>query len=175
MSSKERVVPEEMACVIIYDADGGMYFLQQKDCTYWMEPFRHKYNFFGTGLVPARREKPFDALKRKLAKEMPDAEEKITSEMRFWKQFRLPWGASIEGEYICHVYVMIMTSKYEMMDLIDMAGKSGEKRGSLVYTDRIPQMTAQKDFMGSLHIVAKKFMEEIKIDPTLFWDKLHGI
>lgn len=174
MSEKKRVMPNEMACAIIYDADGGMFFLQQKDCTYWMEPFRHKYNFFGTGLIPERRETPLMALRRKLTKEMPEAEKKITNEMRFWKTFHLPWGASIDGEYTCHVYVMILTNKYKMIDLIDDAGRAGTKRGSLasVSTDRIEQMITHNDFMGSLHIVAKEFLREINEGSEKFWEKL---
>ncbi len=175
MSSKERVIPSEMAFVIIYDADGETFFLQQKDCTYWREPFRWQYNFFGTGLLP--KEKPVAALKRKLAKEMPDAEEKITSEMRFWKTFRLPWGAEVDGEYTAHLYVMMTANKYEMMDLVDDAGCAGTKRGSLVYIgkNRVEQMIAHKDFLGSLHIVAGEFLKKAGANPALFWDQLKKI
>jgi hypothetical protein len=174
MHNKERVVPKEMAFVIIHDTDGGVYLIQQKDCSYWMKPFRHKYNFFGTGLIPKGRETSLMALQRKLMKEVPDAEEKITSEMRFWKTFCLPWGADIDGEYTAHVYVMMMTSKYKMIDLVYAAGGRGEKRGSLasVSTDRIEQMITHKDFMGSLHIVAEEFLKEINGNPIQFFEKL---
>lgn len=172
MSNKERVIPKEMAFVIIYDADAGMFFLQQKDCTYWRESFRWHYNFFGTGLI--REERPAVALKRKLVKEMPNVAEKIAREMRFWKEFRLPWGASADGEYTAHVQVMMTTSKYEMMDLVDDAGSAGTKRGSLAYisTTRIEQMIAHQDFMGSLYVVAEAFLKKAGTDPTLFWDQL---
>lgn len=172
MSEKERVVPLEMAFVIIYDPDGETFFLQQKDGTYWRQPFCHKYNFFGTGLL--QEEKPATALKRKLVKEMPNVAEKIAGEMRSWKEFRLPWGASVEGDYTAHVRVMMTTSKYEMMDLVNDAGSAGTKRGSMavIHIDRIEQMITHKDFMGSLHIVAEEFLKKIGTDPVLFWDQL---
>lgn len=174
MSGKERIIPEEMAFVIIYDADGETFFLQQKDCTYWREPFRHKYNFFGTGLIPPRREQPFDALKRKLVKEMPNVAKKVTNAVRPWKKFHLPWGASLEGEYTCHVYVMMTKNKYEMIDLVNDAGNAGIKRGSLAHisADRVRQMVAHKDFMGSLHVVAAEFLKKAGTNADLFWDQL---
>ena len=173
MRDKERIIPKEMAFVIIYDADAGMFCLKQKDCTYWTESFRWHYNFFGTGLVPLQREKSSDALKRKLAKEMPNIERKVTGGMRFWKTFCLPWGRDVDGEYTAHVHVF-MVGKYEMMDLVDDAGSAGTKRGSLAYisTTRVEQMIAHRDFMGSLHVVAEEFLKKVGEDPALFWDQL---
>jgi hypothetical protein len=151
-------LPKEMVFVIIYEKEGGAFFLQQKDSTYRTQPFRHKYNFFGTGIT--EKETPFSALQRKLKKEMPRAEPIISEKMLFWKNFTLPWGAGIDGEYLAHVYTVKMENRYSLVDLKELAGMGGTKRGSqhVCNTTQTVKMISQEEFMASLHVVAKEFL-----------------
>jgi hypothetical protein len=151
--------PKEMVFVIIYEKEDGAFFLQQKDSTYRTPPFRHKYNFFGTGII-TENETPLSALQRKLKKEMPGAEPIISRKMLFWRKFTLPWGAGIEGEYLAHVYTMRLENRYSLLDLKELAGMAGTKRGSqhICSATQTVKMISQEEFMASLHVVAKEFL-----------------
>jgi hypothetical protein len=179
MSNKKTLRPE-MAFVIPFDPYKETVYLQQKDDTYWVEPFRLKHCLVGTGIRSEKRENRLTALKRKLEGEMPFAEKMITDDMQFWKEFHLPWGTPIvenkyatKDEYICHVFVRIMASRYEMMKLEDDIRSGGDKHATPTHitVDRFKQIPPEK-FMGSLNVVATEFLKEIETDSEQFWDRL---
>jgi hypothetical protein len=141
-----------------------------------VEDFQYTYSFVGTGIMPENRETPYSALVRKLGGkkgEMPNAQKKITDEMRFWKTFSLPWGKSIEGVYACHVFVRMTANSYEMSDLVDDIRSGGKKRAREVFisTERLGQIPS-KEFMGSLHTVATEFLKEAAGNHDRFWESL---
>jgi hypothetical protein len=176
----KKILRPEMAFVILWDPDKETIVVQRKDGTYGVEPFRLKHCFIGTGVRREKGENPVSSLQRKLVDEMTDAQQAITSEMRFWKKFHLRWGKSIvekeyagEEGYACHVFIRMLENQYEMTRLVDDIRGRGKKRATLMHMplDQFKRLQPQ-EFMGSLHIVAEEFLEKIERGSERFWESL---
>lgn len=134
--AKKIMLRQEYAVVIICDTAWGpgeeTVLLKQYDGTHPVDPFRFKLTPYGSArkLYFDKRENvkklesSEQAIARRFSKELPGIQEEVCRAMEYWKTFRLRWEPSVdekEGEYTCHVYVMMLTEKYHLNKLHDRA------------------------------------------------------
>jgi hypothetical protein len=190
---EEWVIRAEKAVVIIYDTWGKRFLMQQKDAGYPIAPFRHMYSFLGASMklepkkTPIRavvteklenlsdffgsklklkpEETPRQALEKRLSKELKAVHTRVAANMQYWKMLRLPYGSGIDGEYTCHVFV-VMTDKRGLDDLkYDTEGDGGIRHGSLavIHRQTFEHPNSGYSFMASFDGVMREFLRELDI------------
>ena len=100
------------ATLIITDFERTRFIMQMKDTGHPVEACHGTLSFFGGNLKPG--EKFEEALIRELHEKIPLSAlvDRFTSEMYFWRKFRLSRAQFGRGHYHCGVFVVLLEKQF---------------------------------------------------------------